>query len=248
MVVILDATGQRGRSNRREDEEGPLRRGSGWSRGGVARATLIVVGSLAFESANITDVRAGGSWMIGASLVQRSSDLMSVGDDRPRPLGPMGGTVEFGHGIGHDWLLSAAGRFDGGWSDFQHDADHASGRLEDFGWSARLGVDRLVPIGSRVTAFAGVGATYGEARSWFHTTQYSVTLREVGPRSYLAGGDVRVGLTVVTASRFQLVGQLGQEVYHAHANSAPWGVAYHWLGRGTAVSVGLRWVTRGREP
>jgi len=74
---------------------------------------------------------------------------------------------------------TTSGRLDG--TRFTYTSPLQAGRIEDFGWNLRLGVDRLTPLGNRATGEIGLGLDYGQVRSWLD----SGIGTETGPRKHL---------------------------------------------------------------
>lgn len=181
--------------------------------------------------------------LFGLVAQQRSSEFLSVSDTRPRSYGELGGRADLSFMLSDHWGMTLSGHVGGTWLDFT--GFGVSGRVADQSWSLRAGLDRFVPLGARQTLLIGAGLEYGEGRSWLDTFAASTE----GPHAYMTGGSVRLGLAHQLGSRVQIVADLTQSAYRAHAKEpSTLRTSYNWLGRSMAGSVGVRWaVLRGRR-
>jgi hypothetical protein len=138
--------------------------------------------------------------------------------------------------------VTFAGQVGGSWFDFNGFA--VSGKIVDASWSARAGVDRLIPAGGRATLFTGVGLEYGEARSWLD----NLTISQAGPHNYAVGGSARVGISSSLLGRVQVYGELLQSFYRGHARDGTSGSKYNWLGRSLTGAVGVKFALARGHP
>jgi len=133
-----------------------------------------------------------------------------------------------------------SGSYGGAWFDFV--GPGIAGDIEDVSWRVRGGIDRVYRAGETFTVFVGPGMEYGEARSWLHTS----SSRDAGPRVFMTGGSVRLGLGVAVWKSLIVVAGLDQSVYWAHAVDSPTGSTYRWMGRSLATGIGLGYRTGKR--
>jgi len=201
------------------------------------------------------DGRLGsGAWLLGLELQEREFDTMSAGDSRPIPRGESGVRLSVDRLLSTAWAFGLSGHFGGAWLDWSDPVYNTSGKIEDTGWSTRVGVDRVFALGEGGTGFAGIGIEYGEAHSWLHTLGVDPAtglggqnISDEGPRCYMTGGYAR--FLAVTPAWRGVAGcaQVSASIYGAHASDPPFGLRYDWLGRSLAVSAGLRFVVaRGK--
>ena len=190
-----------------------------------------------------SDERPGsGAWLIGLETQQRTFDTMSAGDARPVSRGDVGVRLSIDRLLTPHWALGLSGHFGGTWFDWSDEIYNIAGRVQDIGWDARLGVDRVMGLGPRALAFVGAGVEYGEARSWVNTLGVQQNIADEGPRTYMTGGYLRAGVVSPVWRRTALCAQISESFYGASASDPPFGTQFNWLGRSLAVSVGLRFV------
>ena len=198
--------------------------------------------------------RAGsGAWLLGLELQQRSFDTMSAGDARPTPRAYAGvrGSVDWL--VTPRWALTLSAQFGGAWLDWSDPIYNTAGKIEDVAWDARLGVDRIILLGTRSMAFVGAGIEYGEARSWAHTlgaspaTPGGQDITDEGPHIFTTGGYARLLVMTPLWRRFAVCAQVSESFYGAHASDPTFGTKYNWIGRSLTLSAGLRFeIARGR--
>lgn len=159
---------------------------------------------------------------------------MSVGDIRPQPHGDWAGRISLDYQFSERWAATLAGQAGGSWLDFNGFA--VSGRIVDASWTARAGVDRLIPAGGGSLLFVGIGLEYGEARSWLD----NLTISQEGPHNYMVGGSARVGISSPLVGWVQFYGELLQSFYRGHARDGSSGSEYNWLGRSLTGAAGVK--------
>lgn len=194
------------------------------------------------------DGRFGASaWLVGLDLQQRTFDTMSAGDARPTSRAEVGGRVSVSRLITSGWALGLSGHYGGAWLDWSDPLYNTAGKVDDVSWDMRIGLDRVLDLGARSTAFVGAGVEYGEAHSWLHTlatspvtTNTSQNISAAGPSCYMTGGFARLEGVMPLVWRTALSVQVAESFYGAHATQAPFGTRYNWVGRSLSVSVGIR--------
>jgi len=132
------------------------------------------------------------------------------------------------------WTTGLAGRFSGAWYDFSDPA--VAGNIKEVSWTIRLGLDRTIVSAGRLSLSVGLGAEYGEARSWLHNLSGTFE----GPRAFEAGGSARLIAAMPVSSKTQFVLQLAQSAYRAHARDASKLSDYNWLGQSLSLALGMR--------
>ena len=214
-----------------------------WDLGSHVPRLLVALALVFVPTGTRAAVRPGAhAFLFGVAAQQRSFDGLSVSDTRPHSYGEFGGRVDISYLVTNYWAAAISWHAGGSWLDFN--GFGVSGRIVDASWSLRAGVDRIFLLGERQSVQVGAGFDYGEVRSWLDTFVASAE----GPHAYATGGSVRLGLTHQLGSRLQIVGDLTQSAYRAHAKEpSTLRTSYNWLGRSLAGSLGMRWaVLRGR--
>lgn len=190
------------------------------------------------------------TWLLGLEAQQRTFDTMSAGDSRPVSRGESGIRLSIDGLVDPRWALALSASFGGAWFDWSDPVYNSTGRIEDAAWGARLGVDRVFPVGAG-SGFVGLGADYGEARSRVKTLVQRPlpgTPLEIAEEraSYMTGGYMRLGGMTPLWRRVAFSAQVSQSFFRAHATDPRFGTRYAWLGRSLALSAGFRVaLTRG---
>jgi hypothetical protein len=215
-----------------------------WSRliGHGGAAALAASLTLTSPAAGATDAGRGGL-LVGVRLGAATRDLLSISDTRPLSRGEAVAEVEVGYHIGERWLVAVGSRFGGSWFDFKQAVSAANGNIKDQDLTLRGAFDRVVSRGPEVSTYVGMGAEYGQARSFTATRFFD----DEGPRTYYLGGLLRAGATWSVHRRWQLQAEIAPSVFRAHSRHASLATDYHWLGRSLSVTLGIRAVVlRGR--
>ncbi len=169
-------------------------------------------------------------------------DLLSIADVRPVGRSTVVGEMDLGYEPHGMWRAEIGGRVGGSWLDFRQPL-LASGNIKDQTWGVHAGLDRWIVRGSRASAYLGAFGEYGEARSWSDTRTYS----QSGARTFSAGGGARIGFVNPIGGRCDLLGELGESVYRAHARNGATASDFNWIGRSFFLTVGIR-VNIGKRP
>jgi hypothetical protein len=193
-----------------------------------------VTGSLLLVAFAVVAEADERNWLLGLAVVGRSAEILSYSDSRPTSHLEAGGRTELAWRAGGKWWLGASGSFGGAWFDYL--VPLASGNIEQTTWVVRGGVERELTEGSGMRLTAGLGAEYGESRSWLH----AFLLSDEGPHTYLGGGYVKTGLSAPLAGPCEFHAELLQSIYHAHAKQARIGGDFNWMGASLEVSAGVR--------
>lgn len=211
------------------------------SKGQFLTVVLLVL-VLATQEPSAAAGIGSGAVLVAVGAQQRTHDNLSQGDVRPLSHGEIGGRLELDYLLGDTWQIAVSGHIGGAGFDFN--GPLVSGRIRDQAWSARLGIERLVPIGTKHHALVGLGADYGEGRSWLD----NLVMSDEGPHSFTWGGSAMLGFATSIAPRCYAYAQLIQGVHQAHAKDPPLGTKYNWVGRSLSGVIGLKFVIlRGRQ-
>ncbi|MGH9195395.1 MAG: hypothetical protein ACRD1T_06615, partial [Acidimicrobiia bacterium] len=124
--------------------------------------------------------------------------------------------------------------FGGAWFDFV--GPGVSGKIEDFSWLIRSGVDVHIPAFDRLAFYLGLGAEYGETRSWLE----AVSADDEGPRVFVTGGYVKAGAIGLALHRTHAYVEVVQSGYVAHASQSRLENNFNWLGRSFEGAAGIR--------
>src|SRR5687767_2117844 len=135
------------------------------------------------------------------------------------------------------WGGTIAGQLGGSYFNFNDPG--GSGNVEEVLWSARVGLDWVLPHEDRegITYF-GVGYEYAEAKSWLENQ----LLSESGPRNVLTGAFVRTGRGWRLSSWLLLTGELEASGFRGRADVPSTLARYNWFGRSIGASLALRFV------
>ena len=109
------------------------------------------------------------------------------------------------------------------------------GRIADFRWLVRASLDGHVLAGC-ATAYFGLGAEYGESRSWLD----GVSVSDEGPHVFMGGGYLKAGVMGRALGPLHGYAEATQSVYQAHARRAGLESKFNWLGQAMEVAAGLR--------
>ncbi len=152
----------------------------------------------------------------------------------------VGGELEFGYRVRESLSIVTSGYFGGGWFDFSTPA--ANGKIEDWSWQVRLGLDREFQLSDRTTAWFGMGGQYGESRSLLESQPLSALneLHDPGPEVSLVGGYARSGVSTQLGGPTRGYIQAAASIYQAHARQPVLASDYNWLGSSLEFTVGVR--------
>ena len=183
-----------------------------------------------------------GRLYVGLGVQGRSFETMSYSDIRPVTHGEFGGRAEIGYRIAGPWWATASGHFGGAWFDFSgpdvSNLPPIAGKIEDFSWLIRGGLDRRTTARRRAAVYFGLGGEYGESRSWLH----SLRTRDEGPHAYIGGGYLKAGAMTPVVGPVHAYIETIQSAYHAHARRVLFENRFNWLGRSFEGAAGIRLV------
>jgi len=205
----------------------------------IRRPLACVCGVLILASVWVATVDAGEQvgdpfLAVGASVLGRSSDALTVSDLEPHLVSTPGGEAELAARLGCRWSVVTGGTVGGSWFTFA--GPGIKGRTSYVEWTARVGLRRPVWQDSRREVDFGVFYEYGEQNSWLE----NLVLSRSGAHGFRSGGGVR--LTGVGPRWWYLRPCLAVErsEFRAHASDATTGNQYAWIGSSTLISLGVR--------
>jgi hypothetical protein len=209
-----------------------------WMVGRVVSALLALVGLAAPAHAAGADPQ--GRVLVGLGAAVRSFDTMSYADVRPVTHGESGGRIELGVRITGPWWASVAGHFSGAWFDYSSpdlgSSRPISGKIDDFSWLIRAGLEHHRVLSATTTLYVGAGAESGETRSWLE----ALNLSDEGPHVYVGGGYFKAGGMRSVWGPLHAYGEIAASSYHAHARRDRFLTTNNWLGRSLEGGIGVR--------
>ena len=170
---------------------------------------------------------------------------MSYSDGRPLAHGELGGQVGIGYRVGDKLWAVVSSYVGGSWFDFS--GLGISGKVEQTTWRIRGGFDHYAQVTSKMRLCLGIGAEYGETRSWFDTyvLPEAVALgaqgSDEGPHVYSGGGYLRVGAEFPLRGSLSGYAEAVEGLNRSHARQTSLRNDLNWLGQSFELGAGLRW-------
>lgn len=171
----------------------------------------------------------------GVGIGGGTRDGLSISDVRPVTRGELVGTADISVALDEMWSASVAGHLGGSWFDFKQEFA-TSGNMKDQMWSGGISVSRFLSRPGKVRTWIGLGAEYGEARSWTDTRLFS----DAGPRVSFVGGGPSAGVAYAPWQSVKVYGELATVMFKAHGRDASSRSDYNWLGHLSRASFGVR--------
>lgn len=171
-----------------------------------------------------------GGPTVSLAVGPRWYDAIGEGDSRPSPRSEAGAKLQLGYRGASGWQASAGGWLGGSFFDFE--GVGVSGDLREATFGLSVEVARSVQVSNRRSLCLGLGAEYGEARSWLR----NLLVERDGPHSYLGGGYLRLGMRWA-AQRWAFGPDAVVSVYRGHTANALLKDRYDWMG--SAIFMGL---------
>lgn len=208
-----------------------MRSSAAWGR--VSFVIRVAAGCAMIATGSVAGA-AEKSLTIGFAAGMHSGESLGIGDVRPQFHAWPEGVVEFEFARLHRWAVRVGAGVYG--SRYTFGDLFESGRLDEVGWTGKIGFDRFFASSEPLQLKAGVGFEYGEERSWLKGTSFD----QEGPRHFTSGGSVRLTLHGPAWRGVRPHGWIEEAVVRTHARRPAPAGSYEWFGSSFRGFVGLQ--------